>query len=331
MTATDKLARIFARRRAPAIGGAGVDPMAEGRFMASHYLHARKVRGMTALAALEAAKALPAAYVKGREYYGSRGGAGAPFTRGRSADVYRWIEDVRAVGLRFVGTAEDLARVGHSGWYTDSDNADSLLVGSVWQLAGRKGESRLVYGYRELDGGEELNPGSALICVSDIVRQPMRDQFGNLDETDGARDAARWADGMAEKFAEAERDYRADYNRGVKAAEADAEALAARGRLLPLLGELRALKRLPGGPFGESCPTVWQSLRDKVDSLLARIDEKRQERDNLWSDCPSSSEDAWLCGFMDTADGNGFVRAVRLGWMKASDWKGAPAENPCNA
>lgn len=90
-----------------------------------------------------------------------------------------------------------------------------------------------------------MNPGSAALCVSDVIRVPMRQYFGNLDETDEARDAARYADSLAESVAEDRRDYESAYQAGRKAAETDAEALEARAELVPLLGELRTLRRSP--------------------------------------------------------------------------------------
>ena len=315
------LANIFARRRAPAIGGAGIDPKAEGAAIASHYRYFRNVRGLPATAARAAALELPAAYVKGREYYGPRGGAGAVFKQG--GDSLRWIESTADAGLRFVAWADELARLDHTGWFTDEFQSETLR-GGVWQLPGRNGEARLVYGFAEFEGRGEMNPGSAAICVSDIVRQPMRGEFGNLDETEGARDAARYADGLAESAAEERRDYSAAYERGRKAAEADAEAIAARGELLPLLAELRALRR---SPVAGETPAACKALRRAVDSLLETISEKRGERDSAWADCGSYDAEAWRAGFMDESS---FVRAVRLGYAKASDWRGPADANPCN-
>lgn len=329
------LANIFARRRAPAIGGAGIDPKAEGAAIASHYRYFRNVRGLPAMAARAAALELPAAYVKGREYYGPRGGAGAVFKQG--GDSLRWIESTADAGLRFVAWADELARLGHTGWYTDDLGDWMTLRGGVWQLPGRNGEARLVYGLAEFEGWGEMNPGSAAICVSDIVRQPMRGEFGNLDETEGARDAARYADGLAERMAEQERDYRRAYDAGRAAAEADAAAIAARAELLPLLGELRALRR---SPVAGETPAACKALRRAVDSLLETISEKRGERDSAWDGVEHLSDpqnawranllEAWRAGFMDQSEG-GFVRAVCLGYAKASDWRGAPEANPCGA
>jgi hypothetical protein len=238
--------------------------------------------------------------------------------------VLRWIESTEAAGLRFVAWADEVARLPYTGWYCDDEGGESLR-GGIWQAPGRAGEARLLYGFAEFGGREEMNPGSAALCVSDVVRVPMRQHFGNLDETDEARDAARYADSLAESVAEDRRDYDSAYRAGRKAAELDGEALEARAELLPLLGELRALRR---APVAGNVPAACKALRSHVDSLLETISGKRAERDSAWADCPSSDESAWAAGFEDEA---GFVRAVRLGFRKASDWQGPPDANPCNA
>lgn len=290
------------------------------------YLWNRRVRFMPAGAALAAA--LPVALRshndrRARLWYGSAGGpAGARFQH--SGDVLRWIENTEAAGLRFVAWADELASLRHTGWHCDDEGRETLR-GGVWQLPGKAGAARLLYGYAEFEGRGEMNPGSAALCVSDVQTVPMRGEFGNLDETDGARDAARWADGLAESTAEDRRDYDSAYQAGREAAEADAAAIAARAELLPLLGELRALRRAPVA--GET-PNACRALRRAVDSLLETISEKRAERESAWGNVWGDAAEAWRAGFMDES---GFVRAVRLGYAKASDWRGPADANPCGA
>lgn len=289
------------------------------------YLWNRNVRHMGARAALETAAPValrPHTDRRAKLWYGNRGGAGAPFAHGR--DKLRWIENTEAAGLRFVGWADEMAGLRYSGWYADADEHETLR-GGVWQAPGKAGSARLLYGYAEFEGRGEMNPGSAALCVSDIVAVPMRGEFGNLDETDGARDAARWADGLAESTADDRRDYSEAYNAGRKAAERDEAAAEARRELLPLLAELRALRR--SRVAGET-PAACKALRSAVDSLLETISAKRAKRDAGWRDCPSSAESAWAAGFADEA---GFVRAVRLGYLRRDDWQGAPEANPMGA
>lgn len=316
------IATIIAKHRPAAFGGCGIDASREAGFVASHYRYFRKVHGMGAKAALEAAKALPADYVKGREYYGSKAGFGAAMDSG-----LRWTESTAESGLRFVGWSDELARCGHTGWFTFPDGCpDDTLRGGVWQWPGRNGESLLVPGYAEFDGKSETNPGSAALALGDTFRVPMRGEYDLRESMDGTRDCARRADRLAEIAAEQERDYRAAYDRGARAAELDSEMIAARRELLPLLAEFRLVRR--GRRMLSE--TVCELLQKTIRELLATIDEKREARENAWSDCPSCDEPAWRAGFMDESEG-GFVRAVRLGYAKRSDWQGPPEACPLDS
>lgn len=318
----NRFAHIFARRR-PAIGGAGIDTLAQCQFVASHYLRARRVAGKPATAALETARALPALYVKGAEYYASAGPWGAAYAS--AGDTLRYCSDTAAAGLRFVGWADELAGLRHTGWFTDAEGfGGETLRGGVWQLPGKGRHARLLYGYAELEGRErETNPGSATLCVSDLRRADMRGEFGNLDELDETRDAARSADSLAEHDAEERRDYNEAYNAGAGAAELDAEAAEARRELLPLLAEMRTLRR---SAVAGSVPAVCAALRARIDSGLETISDKRAKRDEAWAavSYPPALE-AWRAGFMDRA---GFVRAVALRYASRADWRGAADANP---
>lgn len=285
------------------------------------YLWNRNVRRMGARAALEAA--LPAAYDSGwpKQWYGPRGGAGAPFKAG--SDSLRWIESTEAAGLRFVGWSDDIAprAVCHTGWHCDDEGRETLR-GGVWQLPAKDGRARLLYGYAEFEGRREMNEGSAAVCVSHVELAERDD--GTALPGEAARDCAIWADGLAETAAEERRDYAESYQAGREAAELDNEAAEARAELLPLLAELRA-ERKAGGL---ERPAICAALRRNVDSLLETISAKRAARDSAWAACPSWAEDGWKAGFMDESAG-GFARAVRLGFAKRSDWRGPAEACPC--
>lgn len=288
------------------------------------YLWNRRVRFMPAGAALAAA--LPVALRshtdrRARLWYGSAGGpAGARFRHG--GDVLRWIENTEAAGLRFVGWADDVAGLRYTGWHCDDEGRETLR-GGVWQMPGKAGAARLLYGYAEFEGRGEMNPGSAALCVSDVVTVPMRGEFGNLDETEGARDAARWADGLAESTAEDRRDYDTAYQAGRRAAELDGEALELRERARAIAGAAKAHRRSGVGPV------MGAALCRTLADLLETISAKRAERESAWAQVWRGADlEPWLAGFMDES---GFVRAVRLGYAKASDWRGAPEANPCGA
>lgn len=313
-------AKVIAKRR-PAFGGVGQDINREAGHVASHYLHARRVRGLSAMAALEAARNLPATYVQGREYYGMSGKAGAMDDNG-----LRWIESTVANGLRFIGDAADILP-GHrtpTGYYTDAHGDYSTLRAGVWQLPGKGRHARLVAGYREFDGKSETNAGSARIDCRTIWLADMSDAFGNVDEHDETLDAARAADSIAESAAESEREYNEAYERGRKAAEIDGELIAARREALPLIRELKAALRVPMAR--DAFPAACKALRERIDSLIATIDEKREARESAWGNVWRGADlEPWLAGFIDESD---FVRAVRLGYASKADWHGKPDECP---
>ena len=118
----------------------------------------------------------------------------------------RWVENV-SDGLRFVGFADDLnTSIQHSGWFTD-DHCDNTYRGVVYRLPTRKGGNPIfVYGYTN----------------------SFMDDFALLEfsaECDCSIDAARWADNIAEYYADLERDFQRIENAKFVVEECD-EALA---------------------------------------------------------------------------------------------------------
>ena len=120
----------------------------------------------------------------------------------------RWIENA-ADGLRFVGYADELARLDHTGWYLDDCCGDTVR-GAVWQLPGRHGAPLYVPGY-----ADPWNDGAACLSFDDL--------------TDDKTTAALWADSIAERMAEAERDYQRAASAGFEFGEL-AEEIARRRR-----------------------------------------------------------------------------------------------------
>lgn len=253
-------------------------------------------------------------------YYGDKASWGRPFG---DRDKLRWVESWEAAGLRFIGWADEIiSDLRHTGWHCCPYGEGMTLRGGVWQLPGRKGTARLVYGYAEFEGRGEMNPGSAAIATSEVIETRDNYEIRRADET---RDAARFADSIAERRAEAERDYQESYAAGRVAAESDNLYRETRRGLLPLLAEFRLVRRGRSMVSEVVCDLMQKTIRER----LAEMERERASRETAWGDCPTSAEPAWLAGFMDMVDGQGFVRAVRLGYAKASDWKGAASENPC--
>lgn len=132
----------------------------------------------------------------------------------------RWFEASETAGFRLAGFADEVLRsIRHRGWYVD-ESLDDVYRGVVYQLPARHGRTRYLYGY-----ADPWNPGAAWLC---------------FDPCDDKDDAARWADRIAERCAEAEREYRERENARLAAEEARERLHALNRRTLRLLADARA-------------------------------------------------------------------------------------------
>lgn len=101
-------------------------------------------------------------------------------------DRYRWVENA-SDGLRFVGASHDIIKLGHTGWYNDNFQ-DETIHGEVYQLPARDGKPQFVPAV-----SDPCNENAACLDFSSV--------------TDDKEDAARWADSAAEQWAERNREY----------------------------------------------------------------------------------------------------------------------------
>lgn len=189
---------------------------------------------------------------------------------------HRWTENPEAAGLRLVGRVE--ADCGgrngiwdkreSSGWYADECQYN-LCFGLVYQLPGRKGESRFVAGYafsRACGVALDLNR---------VYVEPRGFGYASAFEIDAARDAAFSADSMARIAAESEREYQTAWRAGVKYADEISEIDAVRAEIRDILQERRQLRGTAGYPA--LCGAITARVRD----LLADLQERRNRRDEL--------------------------------------------------
>lgn len=182
-------------------------------------------------------------------------------------DGLQWCEDPSAFGLRFVGNADDLARIDHKGWYIATFQSDTIQ-GVVYQLPARNGKCVYVVGH-----DDACNPGSARLDFSDLI-------YGEADDSDDAkRDAARRADSIAENAAESMREYDEAWQAGQRAAELHGEAVEARVNLLAFLRDVRAKRSTLC-----DAPALIAAAREHVEDLLKTIRETRAKRDTLRED-----------------------------------------------
>jgi uncharacterized protein YukE len=133
---------------------------------------------------------------------------GPVFKRDCSNVSYRWIENVFRVGLRFIGYADDVCKsnfsymgeIRHNGWFTD-DFQSSKYRGVVLQTPAKDGVPRYLAGYECAN-----NPGTYLV-EWDVVDGTKGGNAEGAQYDPLAREVARRADGIAEEWAEQEREY----------------------------------------------------------------------------------------------------------------------------
>ena len=126
-------------------------------------------------------------------------------------------------GLRDCGTVPDILGNRYGGWYADAFQ-DETYTGQVWQIPSRNGEAVCISGYVERDSGYAvLNATGGRIET--FCSYPGKD---SCDEPDALREAARAADGLAERNAERDREYS---ERWQEASRHDSEREDARSEL----------------------------------------------------------------------------------------------------
>lgn len=179
----------------------------------------------------------------------------------------RWVEQPGSNGLRFVGWCDELSHgIKHSGWWCDEQGA-STLRGAVFQLPARSGRPVYISGYVSSD--ESPEQGARL----DFSRVTFGD---NGEDDDAKREAARYADSLAESAAEDESAHDAAWRGGQEARDAADAAKEARAELLAFLRALKPKK----AAFCDS-PALIEAAREKVTALLESIAGFRAERDRL--------------------------------------------------
>ena len=132
-----------------------------------------------------------------------------------------------ADGFRDVGDSHDIVRMRHTGWFKDADACETIC-GHVWQLPARNGEPVYLAGYEDKD-------------AEYVVLEVNGKRFATYDDKE---DAARAADGLAERVAESEREYN---ERWQAAREADEKADEAKQGMRAMLAEYDTQPATPRG------------------------------------------------------------------------------------
>ena len=185
---------------------------------------------------------------------------GPEWTPDGTRERYRWIENASR-GLRVVGASHEIlprSRDSHTGWYLDPLGDGETVCGTVLQLPSRDGSP----------------------CYMPAVSDPYNADcyvcnFHNL--TGDKEDAARWADSMAEHYAERERDFQTRESAKLAAEEAREEALEARQEAHRLARDL--------GTAGHTLPPSMRDVvRLRLRALRATVRERLERAATLESD-----------------------------------------------
>lgn len=210
--------------------------------------------------------------VQGRSRWPRRGSL-ASYQNGENERGGRWIEDPSAAGLRFVGFADEIAGLRHSGWYDEPDGEGDLYRGAVYQMPARDGCPVYVEAVKHVNWkgedvcGSRTNP--AIIYLGERHLGERGEEYPK--ESGACRDCARGADSEAERIAERERGWREAWNSGrdiaSKLEEAEREAK-----------EARALAR---SIAGETCNAAAHCWREIARDLKAAGRAKREARKEI--------------------------------------------------
>lgn len=257
-------------------------------------INGRKVSRLTCHHAWHALNLARADVAAGKARY-PRGSYGAVCWQPGKPGI-AWVQNVDGAGLRHIGNVEAESHGGRiwsnrdsCGWYSDNDQNETIY-GVVYQLPGRDGKARFVAGYASADDCDGL-PTLDFGSIYESDESSGANYSDDVASYDGARDAARTADSMAQHAAESEREYQSAWQAGSRFAELAETVTESRKSALVLLAERR---RAATAGKGASYLAICGAIRDKVESLLESISEARQERAKLKE---GKHVNDWLPGF----------------------------------
>lgn len=167
---------------------------------------------------------------------------------------YRWIENASR-GLRIVGASHDIIRTRdrHTGWYIDNFQ-DETVCGYVLALPGRNRKPFYA-------------PAIKDPCNPDCYVIDFHNASSDKEET------ARIADGMAEQYAEREREYQAKEAATEAIAQARDDICYARGIVRQLVRDLRTAGHALPPSTRETVRLRIRALRESVHAMHKRIEE----------------------------------------------------------
>lgn len=207
-----------------------------------------------------------------------------PCKRGADPYAYKWggepwkIEGRSIYGrfhespdnvFRFVGYADTIVRIDHTGWFTDSYHSDTTR-GVVFRL---NHDAGYIYGCTDENNGWGKTDDGPVIFEVKANGSPI------IAPT--KEDAARWADQFAEHYAESCRDDDAKQMAEQDIEHAKEEIKEARESVLGLTSEMKEMRGIQDKEF--ICSELWASIaryRRQMHSLHRKI---KRLTDDPWS------------------------------------------------
>ena len=205
-----------------------------------------------------------------RENYNSPASLGCAFKVGR--EFWRFTENPAAVGLRWVGWADEIARdISHCGWFTDDSGGSEPLRAAIYQLPARGGPV-YVAGIPDPENGNGGAYGPARFCVSRLFFGERGENAREAIYSAAAKDCARLADKSAEGEAEQSRAYNRAWQAGQRFASLGDEIRERRGDALAIAAAWRDIvaarrerERLKAGDYiDDAAPGFDASAADLV-------------------------------------------------------------------
>lgn len=182
---------------------------------------------------------------------GMRGGQ--PFKIDGSSTELTWCEDLAGY-FREVGEAHKVVNLSHTGWYVDI-HQDETCHGIVLQLPARDGKPVYLYGV-----ADPWNANCGMVALS-------------MNEwTDDKEEAARWADQMAEYYAESAREDDLKQRAEIEIEESQDRIKEIRTEVHEIIDDMRPHLQLPATKI---CSVVKEKIRDLLrerHSLYRRIE-----------------------------------------------------------
>lgn len=189
--------------------------------------------------------------INGESHHGAW--CGEPFTLKGSSTELRFVENLSGY-FRNVTPAHEIVSLKHTGWYVDNFQSETCH-GLVMQIPGRDGTPRYLYGVND-----PWNSNSGMVA------------WRTHEWTGSKEDAARWADSMAEHYAEICREDDAKF-------QAEQQIEEKRNRIVEIRTELRKL----AADIRQSkvVGSVCDALRGSIQALREESHECHQEIEKL--------------------------------------------------